>query len=120
MRQYQPLGKSFFLFAEEGLNGYSSKYNYPNTFPEPVISKESSINLSVYPGLAYAVNKKLQLELGLPQLLAITYIKRTYHNKYNQPAKPTKYSFIGASTGFSEYALGYLTFGAQWRIGKIN
>jgi hypothetical protein len=118
LRQYQPLGKSFFLFAEEGINGYSSKYNYPTTSPGQVISKERSINLSVYPGLAYAVNKRLQLELGLPQLLSVNYVKRIYNNKFNQPATESKYEGFSVDTGFNEYALGYLTFGVQWRIGK--
>ena len=69
LRQYLPLGKSFFLFAEEGINGYARKYNYAYSFPVQYEVKERSASFNFYPGLAYAVNTRFHLELAFPNCL---------------------------------------------------
>jgi hypothetical protein len=79
-RKYVPLGKGFYLFGEMGLNylSFSDTYTYISQKTE---FKVQTININLYPGLSYAVSKKLQLEVGLPQLITLGYSKnRTLEN----------------------------------------
>ena len=118
LRQYHALGKSFFLFAEEGINGSTSRYNTPNGSPAEYKTKEKAIRLNFYPGLAYAINKKIQLELGMPQLFTIYYAHRTFENKTLPVPVKNKTTYFALSSGFNSYFLGDLLFGAKWMLGK--
>jgi hypothetical protein len=118
LRQYQPLGKSFFLFAEEGLNGYTGRFNEQNGNPAELKTKENSINLNFYPGLAYSINKKLQLEIGLTELFSLWYTRRTYDDESLPVSARYKNTSFSVNTGFSNWGLGNLSFGARWMIVK--
>jgi hypothetical protein len=118
LRQYQPLGKSFFLFAEEAINGYTSKYNDYYQAPARIKAKENSVYLIFYPGLAYAISKKLQMEVALPQLVQVSYTKRKFKNTTVPEPNEISSSGFGITTGFSNWNIGYLSFGIRWLIGK--
>jgi hypothetical protein len=118
LRQFKPLGKSFFLFAEEGLNGYKSKYNDYAGSPAEIKTKEAAIYLNFYPGLAYAVNKNLWLELALPQLFSITYATRKFKNKTIPEPNENNVKLFSVTSGLNNWSLGNLSFGVRWMIGK--
>jgi hypothetical protein len=118
MRQYKPLGKSFFVYAEEGINGYISKFNDYYSAPAAIKAKEHSLYLNFNPGLAYAISKKLQMEVALPQLVQVSYTKRKFKNTTLPEPNENNISNFGISTGFSNWSLGYLSFGIRWLIGK--
>jgi len=118
LRQYQRLGKSFFVFAEEGINGYFSKYNDANGAPAEVRTTEKSVGLNFYPGLAYAINQKLQLEIGLPYLFSISYSHSTYKNETLPVPERRETHYFAVNTGFNDNILGNLSFGARWLIGR--
>ena|SRR5215212_3840821 len=117
LRQYQPLGKSFYLFAEEGINGTAGRYS--TTYSSNIYNKvkEQYANMYFFPGIAYGINKKLQLEIGMPELLTLGY---SHQSSVSDNPSIGKYSQsnLYLNTGFSESSLGYITFGMKWLIAK--
>ena len=120
LRQYQALGKSFFIFVEENLSASTTKYNDDiiSGIPADVKAKQKAVGAYVFPGISYAANKRLQIEIGLPQLLSIYYAHQTLN--YESVATPikNKYNVFSANTGFKNGWIGDLTFGVRWMIGR--
>ena len=114
LRQYKPLGKSFYLFAQESvLLGYG-KTNYD-------LAKMYSGSLSFAPGFAYDVSKKFQLELSLNNLFYSNY----NHTKTTRPAigttpeEVTKQSDFNIGSSLSNLAeVGNITIGARFVFGR--
>jgi hypothetical protein len=111
LRQYLPIGKAFYLFANEGLyvDVFTNKYN--STVP---IRKEKGVlaGLAFYPGIAYGVNKRLQLEIGLPNM-ATLYYNHSRIKDEGFPSNNSKTSNFGFSTGLSEFYFGTMSFGVR-------
>ncbi|MCG2614483.1 porin family protein [Terrimonas sp. NA20] len=74
-RKYKPIGNSgFYIFGTGSLAGVLTRYT--DTYPQPgsdTKTKGTAVNLSVDPGVSYAVNKWLQIEAGLNNLLTLSY-----------------------------------------------
>lgn len=73
VRKYKPLGKSnFFIFLQARLGGdYNSiEQNLPS---ERDITKGFSIGINAYPGISYAISKRLYLETGFNNLVSLDY-----------------------------------------------
>lgn len=62
-RIYLPLSGSFYLFGQTNLS-----YAYGKTSAD---GRRSTIDLSVTPGLAYAISRRMHAELSLPRLFSI-------------------------------------------------
>jgi len=117
-RQYQPLCKSFYLFAEEGINGRIGKRESRYFYGQPYMEEEKtqSVSLSFFPGLVYGINKRLQLELTLPQLISLEYSHTSTEVK-DYPAQPKRDGkTFSLNSGFSQSSLGNLGFGAKWLL----
>ena len=72
-RSYLTLGKGFYLFGQAGL-GFSHYENISNpTFTLKEVYKSNSIGLSLYPGVAYTVSKRFQLEASMNNLITAGY-----------------------------------------------
>jgi hypothetical protein len=120
LRQYKPLGKGFYLFAEEAASGSytKGKTEYTNS----IDSKGFNINLGISPGFAYDVSKKFQLELTLNNLLYASYGHSKVENTY--PASPannsvTKSNNFTIGSNLSNLAnVNYLTVGARFVFGR--
>lgn len=120
LRQYKPLGKGFYLFADETASGSytKGKAEYPN----PISSKGFNINLGVSPGFAYDVSKKFQLELMLNNLLYANYGHSKTENTY--PVSPastsvSKNNNLTIGSNLSNLAnVNYLTVGARFVFGR--
>jgi hypothetical protein len=111
LRQYLPIGKDFFLFADESLYGNTSKYRYSGSLQSRT-DKAALVGVSFNPGLAYAVNKKFQLEIGLPDMVTLDY---NHYQVTNDPSSSnnTTTNTLSFRTGLSEVSLGTLSFGVK-------
>jgi hypothetical protein len=117
LRQYQPLGKSFYLFAEEGISGTKGSYSSLVSSNSYSKSKEEYANIYFFPGIAYGINKRLQLEIGMPELITLGY----YHfsSEFTDPLyDKNSRSYLYMNSGLSKTNVGYLTFGMKWLITK--
>lgn len=88
IRKYTTLGKKFYLFAEPSIFYSRSKQRLSSL--QVVRNTDGwSSGFSLYPGVAYAVNKRLHLELGMNQLLGVSYER---HNEYFQTPSTANWS----------------------------
>jgi hypothetical protein len=75
LRKYVPLLKSFYFFGQGTVDYSKSKTTQTymgRTYSE---SQGSGVNLSVYPGFAFALTRKFHMEAGLNNLAVIGYSK---------------------------------------------
>jgi hypothetical protein len=122
LRQYQPLGKSFYLFAQEGIRAQFSKSQAHYYADLSYIEKTEYqyAGLYFYPGVAYGLTKKLQLEVAFTQMVSLYYShSKTEIVNYPGPNKRSGSAF-SLHTGFSETVTGYLAFGAKWMLSKVK
>jgi hypothetical protein len=120
LRQYKPLGKEFYFFAEETAYFWYSREKASPVFQGNPTYKTYNTGLGITPGLAYGVSKKFQLELSLNNLLTINYANRKQEssNPGNTPVS-IKESAFGMQSSLSGLGqLGYLNIGARFIIGK--
>jgi hypothetical protein len=75
LRRYRTLGKGFFLFGEArtGFDYGHTRYLNPQSPSTEYTQNTASADLSFYPGLAYTLTNKLQLEAGFTNLALIRY-----------------------------------------------
>ena len=73
VRQYKELGKGFYLFGQARLGGNYVRFEQATPQVPSSIQKNYNVQLSFYPGVAYSATRKLQLEAGLNNMVAIQY-----------------------------------------------
>jgi hypothetical protein len=56
--------------------------------------------------------------VALPQLVQVSYTKRKFKNTTVPEPNEISSSGFGITTGFSNWNIGYLSFGIRWLIGK--
>lgn len=66
-RIYKPLSDNFYLFGQT-----TAMYSYGKTGSD---GRRHTVDLSISPGLAYQISKKVHAELSLPRLLSASYSK---------------------------------------------
>lgn len=104
LRKYQHLGLSgFYLFLQSRLGGSimtgKGRYDPNNSSLDTKISG-FNVQLDLYPGIAYAVTPRLQLETGLNNLLHAGYYSRKITNAASGAATSKTSGFgAGASIG---------------------
>jgi len=108
-RKYITLGKGFYLFGETGLNYFSFSYTYTYSSQKTEL-KAQNININLYPGISYAVSKKLQLEVGLPQLVTLGYSKNKTLENDIATQKTDGVNFNASASSFSSFVLGFRIF----------
>jgi len=122
LTQYKPLGKGFLIFLKESLNTYYSHLkNYSSTNQGTFISdnKSLSVGITINPGVAYDLSKKIQLELVfLNDLISAGYV----HTKNVELGNPSNFRFeqnsFYASTDNSVSNLTSLNIGAKIFFGR--
>ena len=73
MRKYLSLGKNFYLFGEGGV-GYNHQNNsQTSSIDAKYISKGNGVSANLYPGIAYALNKRIHLEASINNLISLGY-----------------------------------------------
>ncbi len=115
IRKYKQLAKSdFYLFGESSLKYSNMKQERTEQSPDEFISKTNNVNLSIKPGLSYAVNKRLHLELGLNNLLSAEY--SSTRQTVNQ-GNAVKQSGFSASANISNIT-NNISFGVRFLLAK--
>lgn len=117
LRQYKPIGKGFYIFAQEALGGtYSSSDQWSGMLTN---TKAISVNLGISPGFACDVSKKFQLEVSLNNLAYAGYSHSTTKPKdVASDYKATTSSFNIGSSLSSIANVGALTIGARYLFGR--
>jgi len=103
------LGKGFYVFANEGLN--YSYYNYERYGEK---QKNSSIALSLNPGLAYDLTHKMQLEMLFPDLVSLSYNVA----KDDQPNYKWKQSNFNINSFLNGSALSNISIGFRFYLTR--
>lgn len=82
LRKYVPLGKNFYFFGQ-GISEYNvfKSSQILNINQAYIKGNGWSINVSAYPGLAYAITKKFHIETGFYNLVMIGYSHSNVENK---------------------------------------
>jgi len=118
LRKYKNIGTSgFYIFVQGGLNGayYTQKRNVA---PSP-ISNETKIifvGLSAYPGISYAISRKLHLETGFNNLLLLNY--RNEKRETGDPVISTQKTNAFNISSSLNNATSSLYLGFRLLIGK--
>lgn len=76
LRKYNPLGRGFYFFWEPRIGYYYAYSKSPINGPISTdfdITKTNSVYLGLGAGVSYAISKKFQLELSLPQVVNASY-----------------------------------------------
>jgi hypothetical protein len=116
LRKYAPLGKGFYLFGQGRVGASFTNHQYEGANANDD-GKGFGIDLSIFPGIAYSVNKKLQLELGLPNVFNVSY----GNTKYTPHSGGASYKNTGfsASSSVSSFA-NSLTVGVRLFLQKTR
>lgn len=114
-RKYMPLGKQFYLFGEgAAYYGYSEQ---TNTLPDNTVKqKNRTIGVNFYPGVAFAVSRKIHLEAGLNNLVDLSYNKSNTETTSFGGTSFSSSSGFGFSTNVSTSSP--LTVGFRFVLGK--
>ena len=75
IRQYKELGKGFYLFGQGRLGGNYTRLKQTGALAPAggEVGKDYNIQLTFYPGIAYSATRRLQLEAGLNNMVAVQY-----------------------------------------------
>lgn len=122
LRQYKNIGKDFYLFGDESLNANYSKYTWVSSngsasTEEKVKTFNSYISLA--PGVAYDVTRKLQIEMLLSNLISLSYsnIKHAFTNTVAfTDYKENLFSF---NSSLSLTQLSSISIGVRFVLGRI-
>jgi opacity protein-like surface antigen len=114
LRKYKYLGAGFSVFAQGRLGGSYSHTKNTNFNGDGTQDDEKSyeISLGFYPGLAYAVSSRIQVEMGFQNLVAASYSssKDDVVNPAGSAATTNKSNSFGINTGLGgslqSFALG--------------
>jgi hypothetical protein len=87
VRRYLPLGKGFYLFGEAGVDYDYLENSQPNGNDSKSVYKGKTFEADLYPGIAYAVSKKIHLEASINNLINLSYL-----------TSKTEYSYVGGQT----------------------
>ncbi len=115
VRKYKQLGKSdFYLFGDAGLN-----YQHINNIQEidrveTSNTKDHRLGIAITPGLSYAVNKRLHLELSVGDLFSAGFSK---YKETNPTANRYKTNSTFVSTNISNIT-NSLSFGLRFLLAK--
>ena len=115
LRKYKPLGKSFFIFGEGGA-GYNHRKNTQTSIPSKAILKENSFSINLYPGIAYAVSKRIHLEASINNLINLSYFSSRTENQSTSGSSISKNSGVYFSSNAN--ASVPLTIGFRFVLGK--
>lgn len=121
LRQYKPLGRILYVFAQERLAYSYLKSQQVIMFDPSFLTRtdrSNSVGLSLAPGFACDVTPHLQLELLLNSLVNLGYsnTKRTYSNTaYYQNSTDKQFAL---SSSFDLSQLSSINIGVRFLIGK--
>ncbi len=116
LRQYLPIGKSFYVFAEEDISGNRNKSDQNPGSSISVKDRQLVLSAYFFPGIAYSLTRHFQLELSLTQLASINYTKTKRTQSMDFEDLHTTFDTFAFQTGGSNTNLGNLSFGVKWLL----
>lgn len=116
LRKYLLLAKNFYLFGEAGASYGYHKNEQVNGIDARTITKDNSIGLNIYPGIAYTVNKRFHLEVSVNNLAGLGYSKTNREDITIAGASHSEYSNFSLSANASSAAP--FTLGFRFVLGK--
>lgn len=107
VRKYKPLGKDFYFFGEIQA-GYFGIKNSSKTISgdNSPISKTSSVQLALTPGVSYQLLKKLQVEITIPNIAGLSYTTNK-NNGYSVKQHNFEFNSTLDSFTFSNLGVGF-------------
>lgn len=112
LRKYLTLGKGFYLFGDGSVYFNKSKNDNTSNGLKTSTAKTTSIGMSFYPGISYAVNNRFHLEVGLNNLAYINY----QNQKYTAGSNSTESNSFNLGTSISGAVP--LSVGFRFLLGK--
>lgn len=103
VRKYKPLGSGFAIFMQTRLGGnYNTSKNQDEFAVYPSFKASGySLDLSFYPGIAYAITKRVQLETGFANLVDVNYAHSKSTTTNNNVTSTDKSNSFNISTSLS-------------------
>ena len=111
-RSYKAIGKNFYLFAHTNFSFSSDRYNYTVAGNSQSKSSGYSLQAGLYPGLSFAVNKKLQIETALGSLFYAGYSTNSNPGSTQTP----DLTINRFSAGINLNAFSSLSFGIRFLL----
>lgn len=122
LAQYKPLGKNFYILIRESLNGNFGHLRYNtiyNSNPAIQDDKNFSLSLTINPGVAYDLNKKIQLELlFLNNLISAGYTTTKSTTEFNTGSFYLKQNNFYATSNSNLAEIASLNIGAKIFFGR--
>lgn len=119
MRNYLPLGNSFFLFTDASLGGQSIYMKQTYEVPVSLYKEKGyAINAVVYPGLSYRVKKSVFIEVALNNLFSVSYERKNTEQGSSGPFLKRVVNNYGFSTSIGNGVP--LQVGIRWIIAKTR
>ncbi|MEP7165190.1 MAG: outer membrane beta-barrel protein [Ferruginibacter sp.] len=109
VRKYKPLRNNFYIFLQGSIGGFYTDRSIEDVANRTFYQKDLSVNLSVSPGISYAINSKFQIETGFNNLLGVGYSQ-------TELADDRWYSGTSKRTSFNAYTT-LNNFSSQLYIG---
>ena len=112
VRRYKNIGNSGFYIFLQGRLGYRYLQSRYETFGFPSGEdkvRNHTINIGFYPGVSYAVSKKLFLESGFNNILSLNYFteKREIYNPSLTRVKSSGFNISSSLNNISNLYLGF-------------
>ncbi|MBS1667909.1 MAG: hypothetical protein JST58_11085 [Bacteroidetes bacterium] len=118
VRKYASLGKGFYLFGQGRLGTtYLTQNSGQGNANSSSSSKGFNIGLGFYPGIAYQVSKRFQLETGFNNVFVMQY-QYTDSKQTNTGSSPYESKSNSFSVGSSLSNLSSFTLGFRYLISK--
>jgi hypothetical protein len=112
LRKYFPIGKKFYLYGEPELSYSYVKRRQINSSIATgyFVNKLWIAQLSLSPGISYALSKRIHLETGLPPLIDINYqmLRTDYYSTITTipPSKESSFQIISSLSSFAIFNIG--------------
>ncbi|NML20380.1 hypothetical protein HHL16_05820 [Pseudoflavitalea sp. G-6-1-2] len=109
IRKYWGIANRLYLFGNGRLGYRYAKEGLTNNeaFPE-IQSKEHRVSLSFFPGVSFAVSKKVHLESTFMNLLTIDYINtRVRENNGNKISSKSAFDFNSSFNNAASFTVGF-------------
>lgn len=120
-RKYKSLGKNFYFVQEINASFQHSK-NYTNYFsniPQYLNVKSNGAIINYIPGISYAVSKRMQVELTMPNLASVSYAHvKTIDSQLPSGISPQKANNFSANINLNSNFLNNFGIGFKFLLGK--
>jgi hypothetical protein len=116
VRKYKPLKSNFYIFLEGSAGATFGKVTLEKDRDRDFYQKSVSASLGVTPGISYAINSKMQVEMGFNSILGVNYVSSKFHDNYSTQGE-VKSSNFNAYTSINNFS-SQIFFGFRFLLQK--